>query len=218
MARLARKHLDFTDWITEAAEAVYMVIIINGYVALSQLNSGFVYIVAVNIGACIGWGFIDGFTYAVGGSIDRGKEVALIKKIQTEKDPERAVSEVVDELDDTFVSRFSPQGKQSIAKEILRNAKGVSYVKQRFITKEELQGFGSILLVYLTAGVALSLPYLVLHNKIDAWLISNLLGISWLFFYGFRVGQILEGKKIFLGLITAGAGIAFLLVSYFVYT
>jgi hypothetical protein len=51
----ARKHFDFTDWISESAVAVYVVMIINGYVALSRLNTGYIYIIAADIGACIAW-------------------------------------------------------------------------------------------------------------------------------------------------------------------
>jgi hypothetical protein len=36
-----------------------------------DLNSGFGYIVAVNLGACFGWGVIDGLIYAVSSSIER---------------------------------------------------------------------------------------------------------------------------------------------------
>ena len=53
---------------TEAA--VYMLVIINGYVQLSQLHTQFFYIV-VAVGAAVGWGLIDAFTYAIGQSISR---------------------------------------------------------------------------------------------------------------------------------------------------
>ena len=113
--RFARKHLDFTDAISEAAAAVYMVVIINGYVALSQLNTDFYYILAVDIGACLAWGFIDGFTYAIGGSINRGNQAKLVREIQSEKNPDKAINEVIENLDDTFVSRYSDDAKRTIA-------------------------------------------------------------------------------------------------------
>jgi hypothetical protein len=48
---LARRHLSYTDRTGETAFAVIMVMIINGYIALSKLNTGFLYIVFVNLGA-----------------------------------------------------------------------------------------------------------------------------------------------------------------------
>ena len=69
--RLARRHLSYTDRTGETAFAVIMVIIINGYVALSKLDTGFFYIILVNLGACASWGFIDGFIYSVSKSIER---------------------------------------------------------------------------------------------------------------------------------------------------
>ncbi len=80
----AKRYLSFTDRTGEIAFAVFMVIIINGYVALSNLNTGFTYIVVVNIGACTGWGFIDGFLYAITSSIERNNlrnKLEAMKKI-----------------------------------------------------------------------------------------------------------------------------------------
>ncbi|MFI5419495.1 MAG: hypothetical protein ACHQ1H_00860, partial [Nitrososphaerales archaeon] len=186
--RFARKHLDYTDIVTEAAAAVYMVIIINGYVSLSQLNTQFYYILAVDIGACLGWGFIDGFTYGVSGSIERGNQAKFVREIQSEKDSNKAVNEVVGQLDDTFLSQYGDDAKRIIALEILKNSSNVSTVKKGFMTRDDLGGLAAILSIYLVAGIVLSFPYVILQNKIDAWILSNGLGIIWLFYYGYRVG------------------------------
>jgi VIT1/CCC1 family predicted Fe2+/Mn2+ transporter len=215
--RFASKHLDYSDLVTESAIAVYMVIIINGYVSLSQLNTEFYYILAVDLGACLAWGFIDGFTYGISGSIERGNQAKVIQMIQNEKDSERAINEVVEKLDDTFVEQYSEAAKISIASEILKNSSTVSAVKKGFMTREDLGGMASIIALYLAAGVILSFPYIILPNKIDAWALSNGLGIAWLFFYGYRVGGILGEKRILIGFVTMSAGIVFLTVSYLVY-
>jgi len=215
--RFAKRHLDFTDLISEAAIAVYMVVIINGYVALSQLSTQFYYILAVDIGACVAWGFLDGFTYAIGGSIDRGQETTLIRDIQSEKSSDKAVDKIIEDLDDTFLSRFTPKAKRTIALEVLKNSTEASIPKQHFMTREDLGGLASIIGIYLTAGVALSIPYVIIPNKIDAWILSNVLGIAWLFYYGFTVGKIVGTKRVLIGLFTATAGIIFLVLSYLTY-
>jgi hypothetical protein len=90
-AKFATKYLSYTDRIGETAFAVVMVIIINGYVALSDLNTGFLYIVTVNIGACVSWGFIDGFIYAISSSIERNnlrKKLIFLKSVTREKEGE----------------------------------------------------------------------------------------------------------------------------------
>jgi len=148
--RFARKHLDYTDIVTEAAAAVYMVIIINGYVSLSQLNTQFYYILAVDIGACLGWGFIDGFTYGVSGSIERGNQAKFVREIQSEKDSNKAVNDVVGELDDTFLSQYSDDAKRIIALEILKNSSKVTINKKGFMTRDDLGGLAAILSIYLT--------------------------------------------------------------------
>jgi hypothetical protein len=212
--RFARKHLDITDLLSEAVEAVYMVVIIGGYVALAQLNTEYLYIVAVNIGACIGWGVIDGLAYIIANAVDRGNQVELIQKIQSERSPERSSYDVIEEFDGTYLSNLSDETKKKIAAEISGDLVGVSIKKGRFATRDDLAGFGAIIGIYLSAGIILSLPYFIFPNKVDAWLVSNSIGTVWLFFFGYRVSRITGGKRVLIGLLTAGAGILFLVVSY----
>ena len=80
---MASKYLSYSDRTGEIAFAVIMVVIINGYVALSDLNTGFIYIVVLNIGACLAWGLIDGLIYAVSSSIERNNvrnKLLMLKK------------------------------------------------------------------------------------------------------------------------------------------
>jgi len=215
--RFARKHLELTDLLSEAVEAVYMVVIIGGYVALSQLNTDYLYIVGVNIGACIGWGFIDGLAYVISNAVDRGTQVDFIKKIQSEETYEKSAHDVIEEFDGTYLSNLSDETKKKIAGEISGDLSEVSVRKGRFATRDDLAGFASILGIYLAAGVILSLPYFIFQNKIDAWLISNVIGTIWLFYFGFRVGRIVGKNRILVGLLTAGAGLAFLILSYHIW-
>ena len=100
-----------------------MVIIINGYVALSDLNTGFLYIVFVNLGACAGWGFIDGFIYAISSSIERNNirnKLKFLKSLSAEKD-QNILDKVTSSLDDTFLVSFDQDGKEAIAKDIIAN-------------------------------------------------------------------------------------------------
>ena len=212
--RFARKHLDIADLLSEAVEAVYMVVIIGGYVALSNLSSQYLYIVEVNIGACIGWGVIDGLAYILSNAADRGIQVDLIKKIQSEQSSEKSAYDVIEEFDGTYLSNLSDDAKKKIAGEISGDLTGISVKKGRFVTKEDIAGFASIIGIYLAAGIVLSLPYLILPNKLHAWFFSNMIGTIWLFFFGYRVAKITGGKRVLIGLLTAGAGLLFLVISY----
>jgi len=209
--------MSLTDWVTEAAEAVYMVVIINGYVAISQLNTQFLYIVALDIGACLGWGFIDGFTYAIGNSIDRGKQADLIQEIDSKNSSSKAIDSIVEELDDTVLSGLSNEKKRTLAADLVENSAEIPPIQRGFFTKEDWLGLVSIMGTYLSAGFVLSFPYLVFPNKLDAWFVSNTVGIIWLFVYGYKVGNFAGGKRILIGLLTASAGIVFLFLSYIVY-
>ena len=96
-----------------------MVIIINGYVALSDLNSGFTYIVAVNLGACLSWGIIDGLIYAISSSIKRNNTRQKLIQLKNCLKAPNVVESVKNSLDDTFLANFSEEGKEAIAKEIM---------------------------------------------------------------------------------------------------
>jgi VIT1/CCC1 family predicted Fe2+/Mn2+ transporter len=186
---LFAKYLSYADRTGEIAFAVIMVIIINGYVALSELNSGFVYIVAVNLGACISWGIIDGFIYAISSSIERNNAQKKLLSIKNASNPQEALENVKTSLNDTFLAGFDDACKEAIAKDIINHVPCAPAVKTRLLTRQELLGWLSIIAIYLSVGFLLALPFLVLENKVFAWLVSNGAGVAWLFWYGVQLGR-----------------------------
>ena len=186
---LLSKYLSYADRTGEIAFAVLMVIIINGYVALSDLNTGFVYIVAVNLGACLSWGIIDGLIYAISSSIERNtvRNKLLHLKFCVKCD---SLDDVKKSLDDTFLESFDQKGKEAIAKEIINHIPEASLGENKVITKDEVMGWLSIVGIYLVVGVLLALPFLLLQAKVLAWLISNVAGVAWLSWYVFSLGKV----------------------------
>jgi VIT1/CCC1 family predicted Fe2+/Mn2+ transporter len=217
MFRLAHRYLSSTDRVSEIAFAVYMVIIINGYVALSNLNTGFFYIVGVNVGACFGWGFIDGFIYFVSSSITRNSNRQLVDKLK--KKP-RSVPEadVNQALDDTIFEALDQPGKDAVLKDFTQHLPTVHAESDKVITRDEALGWLSIVLIYMSVGVALALPFLVIPDKLVAWFVSNGLGTIWLFWFGVQMGKSIGKYRLGLGLVMAGLGLMFLGLSYLVWT
>jgi VIT1/CCC1 family predicted Fe2+/Mn2+ transporter len=192
--------------------------IINGYVSLSKLNSGFLYIVVVNLGACACWGFIDGFVYFISKSIERNdnrKKLLLLKSLKLGDTSDMAKAKTV--LHETFLEGFDAKGKEEIAKDLVANAAGAS-IEEGKMNKEEIFGWISIMFIFLATGFVLALPFLVLRGKINAWLVSNGVGSAWLFWYGIQVSKNVGKNRILLGLFLMVVGIAFLAVSYFVWS
>ena len=220
---LARKYLSYTDRTGEIAFAVLMVIIINGYVAISNLNTGFLYIVVVNLGACAAWGFIDGFIYAISSSIERNNlrnKLALLKIIVREQNNSNnkvVMEKIESNLDDTFFSSFNKEGKEAVAKDIVTYVSEASLEDNKVITREDALGWLSIILIYLTVGFLLALPFFVFSNKVLAWFISNLSGVVWLFLYGFQLGKSVCKYRIALGFSMSAIGLSFLIISYIVW-
>ena len=142
-----------------------MVVIINGYVALSDLNSGFIYIVAVNLGACAVWGIIDGLIYAVSSSIERNNvrnKLLRLKSVQGKN----ILNVMKNSLDGTFLAGFDEEGKEAIAKDIVVHVPHASVGESKVITRNEAMGWLSIIGIYLVVGFLLALPFLVLHDRV----------------------------------------------------
>jgi len=215
---LASKYLSYTDLTGEVAFAVIMIIIINGYVALSDLNTGFLYIVGVNLAACVGWGIIDGLVYAVSKSIARNSVRNKLLVLRSGADPEGSIENAKKSLDDTFLADFDEKGKEAIVKEIIAHVPDASLSNRQLMTKEEVMGWLSIIGIYILTGFLLALPFLVLQRKLLAWLVSNLCGTAWLFWYGVQLGKFAGRNRWLIGFVMGLTGIIFLVISYIVWT
>lgn len=211
------KYLSYVDRIGEVAFAVLMVIIINGYVALSDLNTGFTYIVVVNLGACLSWGIIDGLIYAISSSIERNNLRNKLIQLKTSAKGENTLQKVKNNLNDTFLATFDDRGKEAIAKEIIAHVPNALLSKNQVITKEEVMGWLSIIGIYVVVGVLLALPFFMLPNKILAWLVSNSLGVAWVTWYGVQLAKAAGKNRWLLGAVMAAVSILFLVASYFVW-
>lgn len=212
---MAPRYLSYADRTGEIAFAVLMVIIINGYVALSKLNSGFMYIVAVNLGACAVWGVIDGLIYAISSSIERNDVRNKLLKLKSYANSENVLDNVKSSLGDTFLGGFDQEGKEAIARDIVTHVPNASIGESKAFTKDELMGWLSIIGIYLTVGFLLALPFIVLQHKVIAWFISNVFGVSWLFWYGVQLGRVSGRNRWVFGALLATVSIAFLVLSYF---
>ena len=212
---MASKYLSYADRTGEIAFAVIMVIIINGYVALSKLNTGFIYIVIVNLGACLSWGLIDGLIYATSNSIERNNIRNKLLRLKKAVNTGYVLDTVKDSINDSFLAGFDDKGKEAIAKDIIANVPNASLEENKVFTKEELMGWLSIIAIYLAVGFLLALPFLVLNNKVFAWFVSNGVGVAWLFSYGVQLGKVAGKKRWLFGVLLAVLSILFLAWSYF---
>lgn len=208
------KYLSFVDRVGEAAFAVFMVIIINGYVALSDLNTGFLYIVVVNLGACLSWGIIDGLIYAISSSMERNLSRKKLLQLKAAANKQETTEIVKRSLDGTFLSGFTDEAKNNIAKEIVAYAPEASVGENRLLTKEEMRGWLSIVGIYLAVGFLLALPFLILPDKLLAWILSNAAGVTWVSWYGVQLGKSAGKNRWILGGVMGLVSVVFLGLSY----
>lgn len=215
---MVSRYLSFEDRTGEIAFAVLMVIIINGYVALSDLNYGFIYIVTVNLGACFGWGMIDGLVYAVSSSIERNRTRNKLLMLKQCADCHDTLDKVTKSFDDTFLEGFDDTGKKAIAGALIEHVGQADVGEAKVFTKGDIGGWLSILGIYLTVGFLMALPFLVLPDKLLAWVISNSLGVAWVTWYGVQLGKAVGKYRWLLGLVLGVTAVLFLVISYLVWT
>jgi hypothetical protein len=60
------------------------------------------------------------------------------------------------------------------------------------------------------------LPFLILHNNVLDWFISNGFGVAWLFGYGVQLGKVAGKNRWLFGVLLAVLSISFLAWSYIV--
>ncbi|MDR0493961.1 MAG: hypothetical protein LBH74_10075 [Nitrososphaerota archaeon] len=195
-----------------------MVIIINGYVALSDLNTGFLYIIAVNLGACLSWGTIDGLIYAISSAMERNNSRNKLIQLRNCLRCPDTVEQIKNSFDDTFLANFDDDGKTAIAKEVMMHIPRTNLVKNQLLTKKEILGWFSIIGIYMTVGLMLALPFLVFPNKLLAWVLSNTLGVTWVTWYGVQLGKSAGKNRWLLGAVMATVSILFLAGSYFIWS
>lgn len=191
-----------------------MVIIINGYVALSDLNTGFLYIVVVNLGACLSWGVIDGLIYAISSSMERNFARNKLLQLKAAANKQGTTEIVKRSLNGTFLSGFTDEAKNQIAKEIVAYAPEASVGENRLLTKEEMRGWLSIVGIYLAVGFLLALPFLILPDKLLAWILSNAAGVTWVSWYGVQLGKSAGKNRWILGGAMGLVSVVFLGLSY----
>jgi hypothetical protein len=214
---LLSKYLSYVDRTGEAAFAVLMVIIINGYVSLSDLNTGFLYIIFTNLGACLSWGTIDGLIYAISSAMERNITRNKLLKFKSAVKNDDSVEVVKKNFEGTFLDGFSEKAKNHIAKEIVFHAPEASVGESKVFTRQELMGWVSIIAIYMTVGLLLSLPYLVLTDKVVAWFIANGAGVAWLVWYAVQLGKDAGKNRWLIGTLMAVVSVTFLAVSYLVW-
>jgi VIT1/CCC1 family predicted Fe2+/Mn2+ transporter len=172
--------------------------------------------VVVNLSACTAWGTIDGLIYAISSSIERNNAQNKLRKLQATVDNEQAIEVVCKTLEGTYLASFDDAGKEAIAQEIIKHVPNASVEENKVLTRTEVLGWLSILVIYLGTGFLLALPFLVLHDKILAWVISNASGVAWLSWYGVQLGKSAGKNRWALGAVMAGISILFLSWSYFI--
>jgi len=218
MAHQPHHYLSYQDRVSEVAFAVLMVIIINGYVALSNLNTGFWYIVGVNLGACFGWGLIDGLVYAITSSLERNSARRQLAALQGIRDPTALKAQARQAVSGSVFDSLSPEGKDAVADAFVAHMPTASAAGSvRLFTREDVTGWLSIISIYLIVGFVLALPFLVLPDKILAWVTSNVIGVIWLFWFGTQLGACIGQHRLKLGAFMATIGLLFLAVSYYVW-
>ena len=204
-----------TAWPWEIMSGLFVVlIIINGteYIIKDQLPdriSVVMLIVAINFL----WAVVDGLLLIFTNLLERGRYYKLISTLKL-SDKNLATQTVSRELNHTIIKVLDEKTKENITETILGNILLLSIDKVNKFKISLNDILGAIICVFLVFSPSIViLPFFLYINNIAiAILVSNLIGVLFLFGFGYRLGYCINRNKILTGLAVAIIGLAVMIV------
>jgi VIT1/CCC1 family predicted Fe2+/Mn2+ transporter len=158
-------------------------------------------IIATALACCIAWGLVDGIFYTWEAHYEAKKKNNMIKSAKVAVD-EDLKSEVDGAFDDSLADYLDDEQRKHLVDQVtvkLATAEKVKVPKtQDFVT------IGIALFLVVGSAILVVIPFYIVDDILNALLLSNLAGISLLFFMGYwREESERITKKLTTGSVTA---------------
>lgn len=159
------------------------------------------------------WGVFDGLMFIYTHVLERGRYNRMISLIKSQ-DKNVSFKQLNNELNQTVISLLDKRTRYNLTKRIWMSISSLPQhaLKKPRISKSDIIGaFFYILLVILPCIVIL-VPFLLINNLNLAIFASNIVGLTILFFLGYRLGSCIDRNKILSGLATMLLGLIIMLI------
>jgi VIT1/CCC1 family predicted Fe2+/Mn2+ transporter len=137
------------------------------------------------VGCNIAWGMIDGLMYLAGQRFERGRRARLADVIRGERNGERAMRLVAEEMDELLERVTEPSARAALYRNIVRSVQEGAPPSVRLSRGDVHGALASFVLVFFSS-VPAALPFLWIDEPWFALRISNAILIALLFGVGYR--------------------------------
>jgi len=138
------------------------------------------------VGCNIAWGLVDAVMYLLAMLTERGRNLAILKEVQSTDDPAQARGLIADALPPVVASLMDPAELDTIRS---RLASLPEPQVGRGLTLGDLRAAVGVFLLVFLATLPVALPFLFIHEAHRALRISNGIALVMLFLGGYYLGQ-----------------------------
>jgi VIT1/CCC1 family predicted Fe2+/Mn2+ transporter len=172
--------LSLGDRLSELLYGVLMVTSISGLVLIGEPGgeNDLYYMLVVLFITIVMWGLLDGISYALLSSANRAERETLLESLQAESDSDKRNKAIVEDLDETLISRLDDESKSQIAaivgNGLPRNAEKMT--KNKLTSYEKDIVLAAFLLDFIPL-IILVFPYLFFDSVKTAALTSHIIAL-----------------------------------------
>lgn len=218
--RFLYRYLDPLDRLTEIIYGVLIVMTFTmafrafeaNFLPEAALAKGVNHLFIAAFGCTIAWGFIDGVISVLTSLAERGEKHRMIKAIRRAPDEQTALAAVADELDSTLEPVTDDAERQELYGIVLSRLRD-NEPKVEGVKREDIFAAFGLVLLAIVATLPVVIPLLFIQDPFIALRASNLIAIAMLFVSGYLWGRYAGANPIKIGLLTAGIGVALVLVA-----
>jgi len=206
-----RRVLDPAERSAEVLFGVIMVLTFTG--SLSAATSGREEVRTMLIGAIgcnLAWGIVDAIMYLMNVLGDRGRRLALLRRVRADGDARRADAVIGGELPPLVASVLRPEELDAIRRRLAALPEPRARV---WLERDDFRGaLGVFLLVFLST-FPIVVPFLLMRQAMPALRVSNAIAIVLLFLAGRSVGHWAGLRPWRTGLVMVGIGVVLVAVT-----
>jgi hypothetical protein len=145
------------------------------------------------IGCNIAWGLIDAVIYLVSNLTERARGLATLRALRQTTDPREARSIISDALPPLVTGTMSDGDFENLRKK-LGQISDVPTVPR--LGRDDYMGAVGIFFLCFLATFPVVIPFIIMHNAIEALRVSNAIALVMLFLAGYSLGHYAQHRPL----------------------
>lgn len=157
------------------------------------------------IGCNLAWGLVDGVMYLMATLVERGRKLALHRRLRAAGDERELAAIVGDEIPPLLAALLGPEGPGRLRAAIAGLPEPAPRVR---LGRDDWAGAVGVFLLVVLSTLPVALPFLFFTDAYTATRVSNGIAVAMLFFCGWRLGRYTGGRPLRFGLALVLLGVA----------